>query len=131
MSMDNALFIYVSARDLFDGRLSKFGVYEYYPELDAKSTSDEITDNTATGTRYLTDGQEILPIYTKEDGFVETLFWHKVTIPLKIITAIGKTCKTELVSEYSPKFWGFDTEEEWDAWLEERDKKLSEKGLSP
>ena len=127
MSIDNALFIYVSAGDLFDGRLSQFGVYEYHPEPDAKSTSDETTDNTATGNRYLTDGQEILPIYTTEDGFVETIFWHNVTIPLNIIKAIGKTCMTDLVSEYSPKFWGFDTQEEWDAWLDERDKQLSEK----
>jgi hypothetical protein len=38
--------------------------------------------------------------------------------PGKILKAIAEACDTDIVSEYEPQFWGFETKEEWDAWSE-------------
>ena len=40
--------------------------------------------------------------------------------PGKILNAIAEACDAEIFSEYEPQFWGFETEEEWDAWTEEQ-----------
>jgi hypothetical protein len=36
--------------------------------------------------------------------------------PGGILKAISEVFDTEIYSEHEPQFWGFDTEEEWEAW---------------
>jgi hypothetical protein len=37
-------------------------------------------------------------------------------IAAKILQAICEAFDADIFSEYEPQFWGFDTQEEWDAW---------------
>jgi hypothetical protein len=36
--------------------------------------------------------------------------------PARILLAISDVFETEIFSEHELQFWGFDTEEEWEAW---------------
>ena len=36
--------------------------------------------------------------------------------PGKILAAVSEAFDTDIFSEYEPQFWGFETQEEWDAW---------------
>jgi hypothetical protein len=46
--------------------------------------------------------------------------------PGYILTAISDGFDVDIVSEYEPQFWGFDTQEEWDARMEEMSRKDKE-----
>jgi hypothetical protein len=94
----------VSARDLFGERLNKFGIREHV----ASGKDDERS-------RCLTDGSQCLAVFLTEDGFVDFLTAYGVDAPRKILNAISETFGTETFSEHEPQFWGFDTQEEWDA----------------
>jgi hypothetical protein len=87
--------------DLIDGRLEKFGVRE-----DVDPT---------TKCRYLTDGNNYLSVGGDNKGFVRTFTRRGANAPGKILEAIAEAFDTDIVSEYEPQFWGFDTQEEWDA----------------
>ena len=104
MSTDYALLKKVSACDLFDGRLEELGVREH-------SDSDQTSGNT----RYLTGGRNYLSVYINDDGLVSCITRHGRNAPSKILNAIAEAFDTEIVSEYEPQFWGFDTQDEWDA----------------
>ena len=106
MSTDYRLLKKVPACDLFDGRLEKFGVREH--------VKPEATTETS---RLLTDGRNHLWVYIDDDGFVDRLSRPAFKgFPGKILNALANVFDTDIVSEYEPQFWGFDTEEEWDAW---------------
>lgn len=96
----------VFAADLFDGRFDAFGVKEHF------------TEETTEHARLLTDGHEnYLWVYVDDDGFVERLTRYLPNgAPGKILAAIAEACDTQIVSEYEPQFWGFNTQEEWDAY---------------
>jgi hypothetical protein len=94
----------VAAGDLFGGRLAEFGVHEAVSK-----------DSTETS-RCLTDGRNYLPVRIDEDGFVTTVTRHWGNAPGKILNALAEAFETDIVSEYEPQYWGFETEEEWDAW---------------
>ena len=38
--------------------------------------------------------------------------------------AIAEAFDTGIVSEHEPQFWGFDTQEEWVVWNEQRSRKV-------
>lgn len=103
MSTDFILSRKVSARDLFGGRLAKFGIREH-------AASD-----TVERYRCLTDGRNYLWIYLSEDGFVGSLSRYGANAPGKIIGAICEAFETDVFSEHEPQHWGFDTVEEWNA----------------
>jgi hypothetical protein len=94
----------VAARDLFGGRLAEFGVHE------------AVNKDTTETSRCLTDGRNYLPVRIDEDGFVTTVTRHWGNAPGKILNALAEAFETDIVSEYEPQYWGFKTEEEWDAW---------------
>ena len=94
----------VSARDLFGERLKKFGIRE---EI-APAIVDEVA-------RCLTDGSNFLAVFLTEDGFVDFLEAYGVDAPRKILNAISETFGTEIFSEHEPQYWGFQTQEEWNA----------------
>ena len=76
----------------------------------------------------LTDGRNYLWLYVDDAGLVRSLTRYMPNgVPTKILSAIAEAFDAEIVSEYEPQFWGFDTQEEWDAWELMIDKQYQEK----
>jgi hypothetical protein len=95
----------ISALDLFDGRLEDLGIREH------------IAENTTEGSRCLTDGRNYMWVYVDREGKVSDLVRYAPNVaPGKILNAVRQLFDTDIVSEYEPQYWGFDTEEEWDAF---------------
>jgi hypothetical protein len=117
MSTDYRPLKKIHARDLFSGRLAQFGVREHFNE--------HTTENQGV----LTDGRNYLWVYIGDDGLV-TVFtrYFPNGAPGKILDALSEAFDTDIVSEYEPQFWGFETREEWDAaidkWGKENKKKF-------
>jgi hypothetical protein len=106
MSTDYCPLKKVPACDLFDGRLEEFGVREHVRPDAEKS-------------RCLTDGRNCVWVYIDDDGFVSCLTrYYPNGDPEKILNAVADVFDTDIVSEHDPQFWGFDTQEEWDAYME-------------
>ena len=110
MSTDFILSRKVSANDLFGGRLATFGIQEH------------VSSDTSERNRCLTDARNYLWVYLTEDGFVCCLSRYGANAPGKILAAINEAFETDVFSEYEPQYWGFDTQEEWDA----AEKKLAD-----
>ena len=106
MTTDFMLSKKISARELFDGRLKKFGIRE---EIDA--------DNDGKWSRCLTDGSQFLVVFLTEDGFVDFLWAYGADAPRKILHAICKVFGAEIFSEHEPQFWVL-----WDAAWKERSR---------
>jgi hypothetical protein len=101
----------ISAQDLFDGRLEELGIREH-----AAVGSNERS-------RCLTDGRNYLWVYIDERGNISDLVRYAPNgAPGKIMNAIGQVFETYIASEYEAKYWGFDTEEEWEAFQEKLSK---------
>jgi len=115
MSTDYAPFNKIRPRDLFDGRLEKFGVRE------------QLTDDTTETSKCLTDGRNCLWVYINDAGFVGNITRYGGNAPSKILNAIAQTFDTDIFSEYEPQYWGFNTPEEWYAWQEKLAKEDDEK----
>jgi hypothetical protein len=107
MSTDFTLWKEVRARDLFGGRLERFGVREH------------VASDTSERRRCLTDGRHYLWADIDDDGFVSSLTRYGANAPRKILHAIAEVFKTEIFSENEPQFWGFATQEEWDTSMKE------------
>lgn len=115
MSTDYALLKKVYACDLFDGRLDELGVREYIS-----------SDETSESCRALTDGRNYLSVYINDNGFVNCITRRGFNAPSKILDAIAEAFDTDIVSEYEPQFWGFDTEEEWAAFEDQAHRDFQE-----
>ena len=85
------------------GRLATFGIREH------------VASDTSERSRRLTDGRNYLWVYLTEDGFVGCLSRYGDNSPGKILAAISEAFETDIFSEHEPQYWGFDTQEEWDA----------------
>jgi hypothetical protein len=105
----------ISAADLFDGRLEEFGVREHFEDIPSKTA------------RWLTDGCNGLSVYISGDEFVDSLTRRGANAPGNILSAIEEVFDTDIVSEYEPQYWGFDTQEEWDAWEEQRSREAADR----
>ena len=115
MSTDYCPLKKVPACDLFDGRLEAFGVREHVDP-----------DGTAKPRRFLTDGRNYLWVHIDDNGFVDRLTRRGANAPGKILNAVAEAFETDIVSEYEPQFWGFDTQEEWDAHSERMSRESEE-----
>jgi hypothetical protein len=115
MSTAYATLKRVSARELFNGRLEAYGVREHFENETNKTT------------RWLTDGGNYLSVSIKDDGFVHSITRLGANAPSSILSTIAEVFDTDVVSEYEPEFWGFDTQEEWDAWTAQRSKDANKK----
>jgi hypothetical protein len=89
--------------DLFDGRLKKHGVRE------------KIRDDTTETDRYLEGSDGVLSASRTEGGY--SLFQREAfsSIPRDVIDALTKEFEVDVVSEHNPRYWGFETAEEWSA----------------
>jgi hypothetical protein len=115
MSTDYRLFEQVKANTLFDGRLENFGVREHVEP-----------GETSQNSRCLTDGRNYLWVYIDDAGLVGCLSRYGGNAPGKILNAIAQALDTDIFSEDEPQFWGFDTQEEWDAAWEQIDNESEE-----
>jgi hypothetical protein len=115
MSTDYSPLKKIPASSLFDGRLEKFDVREHIKP-----------DKTTEKERCLTDGRNYVWVYIDDDGFVDILTRYGANAPVKILNAVANVFDTDIVSEYEPQFWGFDTQEEWDACYQEIAKEHEE-----
>jgi hypothetical protein len=58
-------------------------------------------------------------VFIGDDGFVHSFTrWMPNGDPGKILNALANVFDTDIISEYEPQYWGFDTQEEWDAAME-------------
>jgi hypothetical protein len=107
MSTCYALTRKVRAADFLDGRLEAFGVCEH------------VAKNTTATAKCLTDGQKYLWMYVDEAGFVSRLTRYGANAPAKILQAIATAFDTDIFSEHEPQYWGFNSQQEWDAALQQ------------
>ena len=104
MSTDFLPLAPIRMADLFDGRLKDFGVHEH----DSK--------NATVKQKCLTDGRNFLWVYGDEKGSLVSCFSrYGMNAPERILQAIGEAFVVDIVSEYEPEFWGYETKEEWEA----------------
>jgi hypothetical protein len=116
MSTDHRTLKKVSAQKLFDGRLEEYGVREHINP-----------DTTTNDWRCLTDGNNYVWVSIRDDGFVGPITrFRPGGAPGKILNAIAEAFDTDIVSEYEPQYWGFDTQEEWDEWNEQMSRETEE-----
>src|SRR6266853_3304625 len=107
----------VQMRELFDGRLQQYGIVERI-----------VPDKTSEGSRVLVDERgNYLWVDADDAGYVSILTRYGFQSPVRILEAISAAFNTEFHTEHEPKFWGFSTQEEWDAaeerlYLELRDR---------
>jgi hypothetical protein len=104
----------ILARDMFDGRLAKLGVHEH------------ILDDTAAATRLLTDGCNFIIVHINAEGVVDGFTRRGMNAPGKILDVIEVAFDTEIVSEYEGRYWGFESDEEFEKWQEEQAKAANE-----
>ncbi|MDP1671275.1 MAG: hypothetical protein Q8L63_04220 [Alphaproteobacteria bacterium] len=89
----------LKAQDLFDGRLDAFGIRE----------------EPGSNRRGLTDGRNLLWAYMDWEGSVSRFSAHGPDGPGKIFSAIRDAFNIHILSDQEPQYWGFATQEEWDA----------------
>jgi hypothetical protein len=115
MSTDYRTSKKIRMDDLLDGRLERFGIQEATAaaEWDFGPIAPKETSYVR---KCLTDGRNFLWVRIDDDSFVGTLTRYRPNgAPGKILRAICEAFDTDIFSEYEPEFWGFDTQEEWDA----------------
>jgi hypothetical protein len=115
MSTDYRISKQIQTADFFDRRLEQLGVHEHV----AKGTTDRA--------KCITDGRNFLWVYIDDQGIISSLTRYGGNVPSKILAAIAEAFKTDIFSEYEPQFWGFDTQEQWDAAMEELSRESEER----
>jgi hypothetical protein len=77
---------------------------------------EHVCKDTTESARCLTDGNNYLWASRDYDGESTILTRYGCSnVPSKILDAICGAFDVEIVTEYQPQFWGFDSQEEWDA----------------
>ena len=77
---------------------------------------EESTRLVSSRDRCLTDGLNFLWVYSNEEGLVSGFKrWAPNGNPQRILCEIADPFDIDIVSEYEPEFWGYETTEEWDA----------------
>jgi hypothetical protein len=99
MSTDYTPLKKISARDLFDGRLERFGVREHVKP-----------DGTTDRRRCLTDGRNYMWVYIDEYGFICGLTRYAGNAAGKILDAVADSFNTEIISEYDEPYLEFHNE---------------------
>jgi hypothetical protein len=97
---------HLSFYDVFNGQLERFGVRE------------AASEGTGEGSRCLTDGRNFLWVYATSQGLAEFTRCHPNGTPGPILATIEEAFGIEIVSEHDARYYGYETEEEWDAALD-------------
>ena len=109
MSIDFLPLTPIRMADLFDGRLKDVEVHEHTRSKDTVVLTND-------------RGRGELWVYGDEDGLVQCFTAYAGACgddaagrTARILVAIANAFDVKLVSEHDPEFWGFETQEEWDA----------------
>jgi phosphoribosyl-ATP pyrophosphohydrolase len=106
----------ITLSEVFDGRLAPHGITE------------QVNHQTTEVARCLTDGNNFLWVYAdNERKNISFTRYMPNGNPSRILAAIEEVFETVIYSEYEPQFWGFKTQEEWDAWDAAMDKEYDDK----
>ena len=105
--------------DLFDGRLGKLG------------TIEKTTYQTCSGVRCLTDGSNCIWAFRTDHGNLDFLSRYGQNSAENILWAIGQIFDTGIVSEHEPQYWGFDTQEDMDRYMEQTSERMEAKKFHP
>ena len=91
---------------LFDGRLDRHGIREH------------VSDKSTEKSRCLTDGENWLWCSADDTGQLSdlTIYAQLRNAPYRIMGVICEEFGIQIVSEHQPQYWGFETQEEWDAF---------------
>jgi hypothetical protein len=95
----------ITFEELFSGVLAPSGVREVK------------VDDPRDGERLLTDGDNFLVVH-RHGGSVGFRRYSWCGAPGHILEVIAKAFNTDIASEYEPEYWGFETQEEMDAFFE-------------
>lgn len=104
MSTDFRTKSKIMMSDLFDGRLSKYGI------------SEDCNEDTKCTTRCLTDNDNFIWVFGNAAGRATRITRYGMNSPEHILNAIAQEFDTEIYSEHEPQFWGFSSQEEWHEW---------------
>jgi hypothetical protein len=113
MSTDFRALKTIQVDALFDGRLEQFSIHEH------------LSEETHSEARILSDGSNFVWVYYYDADDVEKFKAYGFNNPCCILDAIERVFETEIVSEHDCRFWGFDTQEEWDAVQQKVGEELS------
>jgi hypothetical protein len=61
------------------------------------------------------DEQNFLWVFSDEKGFVKGFTRYGFNIADWVLAAISEEVGVEIVSEHAPRYWGYETQEEWNA----------------
>jgi hypothetical protein len=100
---------------LFGNQLERYGIVE-----------EPVPGTTWERHRLLTQGNNSIWVDADDDGYVSYLK-HSGYPPFRILDAICEEFETTIYSEFHPQFWGFDTDEEWEAAMRELDREDEER----
>ena len=117
MSTDFRALTTIQVEALFDGRLEQFGVHEHFP-----------SSKMEPGARILADGSNFLWAYQCPKvvtGF-SSYAGYAGNNPCRILAAIEEVFEVEIVSEHDPRYWGFDTQEEWEIAMDKMEKERAD-----
>ncbi len=74
-----------------------------------------VPGQTSDRLRVLTDGRNLLTVYVDKNGLVDRIARYAGNGVGKILDAVDIAFDTYCVSEDEPQYWGFQSQEEWDA----------------
>jgi hypothetical protein len=100
---------------LFDGRLDKYGVREKIGEYSTETA------------RQLKGCDCVLQVFREEDGSCTFTCSNFRPLPSAVLEALIEEFAIEVVSEHDYRYWGFSSEEKWNAVNEKLAKESEDK----
>jgi hypothetical protein len=106
----------IFARDLFDGRLEKFGIRGVAPDRAPNDGQDNdlwaLLTSQDEHSKTLTDRKgNYLWVWIDDDGSVAMFTSYGRNDSDAILAAVAEAFETEIFSEHEPQFWGVLTNE--------------------
>jgi hypothetical protein len=100
--------------EIFNGRLEKYDIRE------------KVQPDSTETRRYLAGSDGVLIVYREENATCTFERAGFTAVPWAVFDALAEEFDTEFVSEHDHRFWGFATEEEWDAFNEKIARKYED-----
>jgi hypothetical protein len=108
MSTDYCLKVFAPISEIFDGRLSQYGIHERVEE-----------GRTSERERCLSDGFDRIWLSghkIPERGAITPYSHYDSPV---ILGRLSQLFETAVYSEHEPQYWGFDSQQEWDEFERE------------
>jgi len=85
--------------------------------LAARGIRESASEDVSDGVKRLADGSNYLWAYCEEGADSVAVFVRYASCgdPENIISAIEDEFDCRIVTEHQPEYWGFETQDEWDA----------------